>query len=151
MSKHDKPALHPKMQEFFDAHREHSEKKQRDVHDALVPIAEIVRDVRAHVLMLQHALHQAELESHDGRLNGKFNWMHSRIKGLDAKVTAWGEAGRDVAMTLAEVSAGFNQDVIDMSAMMADLLQPDETLASQDPPVASIEALLVNGEGVSHG
>lgn len=136
MSKHETSKLHPKMQEFFDRHREHSATKKREVHDALVPISHVVKAVRAHVLELQHALHQAELEAHDGKLDGKYNWMHSRIKALDRAVAAWSESGRDVAMIMSEVENGFDQDTIDMSAMMAGLLQPDEPPATQEPAEA---------------
>lgn len=120
--------MHPEMQAFFDKHKTTCECKTREAHDLLLPIARVVHAIRKHVLELQHDLHEAELAAHDARLDPKYAYLHTRIAALDSRVTAWSQAGRDVATTLAELENGFTQATIDVNAMLAAVMQPPTPL-----------------------
>jgi hypothetical protein len=122
-----KADLHPELKGFFDKHRTHTKAHKRAMHDQLTPIAQVCAEVRKHIIDLQTQLQTAELAAHDGKLDNKMTFMHTRLVALERCANQFFAAGRDLANCLTEVDAGFAQDTLDAVATLT---------ASFDPPEA---------------
>lgn len=110
--------LHPKLEAFFVKHRTSTAVHRAAAHAHLVPVSAATGEIRAYVVEMQHALHAAELEAHDGRLDPKLTYLHSRLRALEAAAQTLFQAQRDFTGTLAGVEKGLSQAAIDAAAMM---------------------------------
>lgn len=112
-------ALHPELQKFFDTHAAKTCDCKRAAHDQLGPILTLCQEIRTHIHDLEARLEQAELAAHDHALDGKFEWMHTRLNAGKVRCENFRREARDLAKVLVEIEESFNQDVIDMNTMLA--------------------------------
>lgn len=131
-----------RLQAFFDTHQAKTADMKRRGHDQLSIVMQAVDEISAHMNDLQSQLTQAELEAHDHALDGKYQWMHTR---LDAAILRGGNVRREIrdwARVLVEVEESFNQDVIDVNAVLA-IRGKDGTMAKPHPPLVQNAAPVV--------
>lgn len=120
--------MHPALRTFFDTHQAKTCACKRQVHDDLGPIMQTMDGVTNHLNDLQTKLTMAELAEHDHALDGKLQWMHTRLEAGLIRAAAVRTAVRDMAKVLVEVEESFSQDVIDLNF----------ALSGKGPPVASV-------------
>lgn len=113
------PKMHAELQSFFDANQEKTADCKRAAHDQLSTIMGMCDTVDAHISDLQSKLTQAELAAHDHVLDGKMEWMHTRLAAAKHRASEFRRAGRDLARVLVEVEESFNQDTLDVATMLS--------------------------------
>jgi hypothetical protein len=113
------PKMHPELQGFFDAHGAKTAGLKRAAHDSLSQLMQMCDEIDAHISDLQSKLTQAELAAHDHALDGKLEWMHTRLNAAKHMAAEYRRAARGLARVLVEVDESFSQDVIDVNTMLA--------------------------------
>jgi hypothetical protein len=89
------------------------------VHQALRPQFTVLHDVRAHLATLERELHDAELAAHDGVLDDKMRYMHTRIAAAQQYADATVASLRALAQVLVEVEKGLAQDALEIAALLS--------------------------------
>lgn len=113
------PTMPPELQAFFDEHKKGTCEQKRACHDQLGPIMAMADEAIAHLNALQSKLTAAELAPHDHALDGKFEWMHTRLRAAADCATAVRVAGRNLARAMVEVEASFNEDERNVNLVLA--------------------------------
>lgn len=104
------PALHA----FVTKHRASTTQHTRAMHDALAPLARVVAQAKRHVTELEEELLAAELAEHDHALDGKLNFMRTRLRSVSQRADMLIEVGRDLALAMTEVERGLASDIADV-------------------------------------
>lgn len=132
--------MHAELQAFFTANAAATCDCKRVAHEQMAPMMQSGAAIVAHLHDLKHKLTLAELAPHDHALDGKFEWMHTRLDAGIVRVAEWLRSGRDLAKVLVEVDQGFTQDVINLNAMLQ-VKGADGTVARIFPAPPSVPSV----------
>jgi hypothetical protein len=104
------PKLHAELESFFDAHKAKTGQCKRKAHDELSRLMATLDEIAAHFNDLTSKLTAAELASHDHAIDGKMEWMHTRLRAGGTCVDEMRAALRRLARVSVEIEQGFDQD-----------------------------------------
>ena len=111
--------MNPRLRQFFDTHHGSTAAHRDEQHAQIAAVQRVCRAVMSHLLDLQEKLHEAETESHDGKLNPKLHDMHVRIESALNACRSWQNAGRELARILDALEQSLTQDALDVKTVLA--------------------------------
>lgn len=135
--------FHPALASYLTAHREQLATAKRALHEQLRPINAAATGVRATVLQLRAALHDAELEAHPAAQDTTLNFMHARLKNAEVCAESLWTAARAMSQAITELETGHALSIEDLARVLelnppatAPLREVVESLAlAPDPDV----------------